>query len=99
MSKLTAYTVEVYKADKRIKKDERYGRNKAGLRFVEVVDFECATEEFVNVVKQQFINAGFVAHIFETYVTRKNLIGGAEYQERYDTPHYCSPSSESYWSM
>jgi hypothetical protein len=26
MSKTTAYTVEVYKEDKRIRKDERYGR-------------------------------------------------------------------------
>ena len=27
MSKLTAYTLEVYKADRRIKKDERFGRS------------------------------------------------------------------------
>lgn len=39
MSKLTAYTVELYKADKRIKKDERYGKNRVGLRFVEAQDF------------------------------------------------------------
>ena len=26
-------------------------------------------------------------------------LGGKEYQERYDTPRFCSPSSESYWSM
>jgi hypothetical protein len=25
-------------------------------------------------------------------------MGGAEFQERYDTPYYCSPSSETYWS-
>jgi len=24
---------------------------------------------------------------------------GNEYQERYDTPSFCSPSSESFWSM
>jgi len=24
---------------------------------------------------------------------------GAEFQERYDTPYYCSPSSETYYSM
>ena len=40
---------------------------------------------------------GFEIH--ETYVTRVNMMGGAEYQERYDTPRYCSPSSEAYWSM
>jgi hypothetical protein len=43
MSKLIAFTVELYKADKRIKKDERYGRNRAGLRFVETVDFAPST--------------------------------------------------------
>jgi hypothetical protein len=42
---------------------------------------------------------GFRCTIHETMVTRKNMMGGAEYQERYDTPRYCSPSSEAYWSM
>jgi hypothetical protein len=32
-------------------------------------------------------------------VTRVNLMTGLEYQERADTPSYCSPASESYWSM
>ena len=99
MSKLTAYTVEVYKADRRIKKDERYGRNRVGLRFIEVVDFECVTKDFVEVVKEQFASAGYVARVFETYVTRKNVLSGKEFKERYDTPYYCSPSSETYWSM
>ena len=98
MGKMTAYTVEVYKSDKRIKKDERYGRNKKGLRFVEVVDFECVTEDFVNVVKEQFASAGYVAKVFETFVTRTNLQSGKQFQERYDTPYYCSPSSETFWS-
>ena len=34
-----------------------------------------------------------------TYVTRKNMMTGKEYQERFDTPYFCSPSRESYWSM
>jgi hypothetical protein len=41
---------------------------------------------------------GYVVEVHETFVTRKNLVGGKEFQERYDTPYYCSPSSESYWS-
>ena len=32
-------------------------------------------------------------------VTKINLMSGEEYQERADTPIYCSPSSETYWSM
>jgi hypothetical protein len=98
MSKLTAYTVELYKADKRIKRDERYGRNKAGLRFVEVRDFAPVTKDYIAAVVDNFREGGFVAEVFETFVTRKNMVGGQEYQERYDTPYYCSPSSETYWS-
>lgn len=99
MSKLTAYSVEVYKADKRIKKDERYGRNKAGLRFVEVMDFAPSTKDYINTVAAAKREQGFIVEVFETFVTRKNLVGGKEFQERYDTPYFCSPSSETYWSM
>ena len=35
----------------------------------------------------------------ERTVTRKNLMSGIEYQESVNTPNYCSPASESYWSM
>ena len=32
-------------------------------------------------------------------VTRKNLMSGAEFHEDVNTPYFCSPSSETYWSM
>ena len=32
-------------------------------------------------------------------VTRTNLMTGQEYQEDVNTPNFCSPSSESFWSM
>jgi hypothetical protein len=99
MSKLTAYTVVVYKADRRIKKDERYGRNKKGLRFVSERDFAPSTKDYINTVANADRRAGYIVEVFETYVTRKNLLLGNEYQERYDTPSFCSPSSESFWSM
>ena len=99
MSKLTAFTVELYKADQRIKRDERYGRNRAGLRFVEVRDFAPVTKDYIASVVDNFREGGFVVEVFETYVTRKNMMSGLEYQERYDTPAFCSPSSESFWSM
>jgi hypothetical protein len=41
----------------------------------------------------------FRIELHETYVTRKNLLNGIEFQERYDTPTYCSPAFESYWSF
>jgi len=99
MSKLTEYTILVYKADKRIKRDERYGRNKAGLRFVNVIDFIPSTKSYIDIVVANIREQGFVVELFETFVTRKNLVGDKEYKERYDTPSFCSPSSETYWSM
>tara|TARA_B100000927_G_scaffold52975_1_gene39930 strand:- start:401 stop:781 length:381 start_codon:yes stop_codon:yes gene_type:complete len=98
------FTVEVYKKDKRIKKRSKsvqWGNNKPGLRFVLKQDYEGKTREEL----EELCRTGyperlkFVTEIHETYVTRKNLMSGEEYRERYDRPHYCSPSSESYWSM
>lgn len=35
----------------------------------------------------------------EKQVVRKNLLSGKEFVEPINTPNYCSPASESYWSM
>lgn len=35
----------------------------------------------------------------EQIVVRHHLLNGAPLFERINTPHYCSPSSETYWSM
>ena len=99
MSKLTTYTIETYKSDNRIKKDQRYGRNKAGLRFISVRDFELVTKDYIDTIASADRRAGYVVLVFETFVTRKNIRSGYEYKERYDTPSFCSPSSESFWSM
>ena len=99
MSQLTEYTIELYKADKRIKKDERYGRNKAGLRFVAVEDFAPVTKAYIKAVAEGKRKLGFVVEIRETWTTKRNMMSGKTYQERYDTPNFCSPSSETYWSM
>ena len=99
MGRLVEYTIELYKADKRIKRDERYGKNKAGLRFVDVLDYAPSTSHFIEQIAKDFREAGFVATVFETYVTRQVLGTNKEFQERYDTPYYCSPSSETYYSM
>jgi hypothetical protein len=32
-------------------------------------------------------------------VERTNLMSGKTYQEDVNTPYFCSPSSETYWSM
>jgi len=98
MGKLTEYTFEIYKKDNRIKRDERYGRNKKGLRFVEVKDFAPVTRDYIEALADDFRKEGLVVYVYETFVTRKNMMSGKEYQERYDTPYYCSPSSETFWS-
>ena len=86
------YTVEVYKKDK---------RTKAGERLVHKADYDTTDLSMLeHTVKHTWrASQGFRYAIHQTYVTRTNLMGGAEYQERYDTPNYCSPSCESYWSM
>jgi len=86
------YTVEIYKKDKRVK---------TGERLVSKTDYETTDRSMLeHTVKHTYrASQGFRYEIHETYVTRTNMMGGAEYQERYDTPRYCSPSSEAYWSM
>ena len=98
MSKLTEYTFEIYKTDRRIKKDERYGKDKVGLRFVEVKDFAPVTRDYIETLADDFRKEGLVVHVYETFVSRKNMMTNKEYLERYDTPYYCSPSSETFWS-
>jgi hypothetical protein len=82
------YTVEIYKLDKRCK---------GGMKLVSKQDHKDVT--LFQMEGLYPVRPRYVRMIHETYVTKKNLMSGAEYQERYDTPYFCSPSSESYWSM
>lgn len=90
----TSYTVEVYKVDKRTKAGERLVN-----KFEHKADRKNMKEELKHLYETSwFAKDGYRFEIHETYVTRKSLMTGQEYQERYDTPYYCSASSESYWS-
>jgi hypothetical protein len=82
------YTVEIYKLDRRCKQ---------GQKLVAKTDFTDMTLDAVERANPR--RPGYVVMIYETYVVRKNMMTGAEFRERYDTPYYCSPASESYWSM
>ena len=105
----TGFTVEVYIRDARIRGKRTRGRidwnskNILGYRFLEAMDFQVDSEkEAEQLAKQAHKHRGldklhFKVH--QTYVTRQNAMTGKDYQERYDTPTWCSPSSESYWSM
>jgi hypothetical protein len=86
------YTVELYKAD---------ARKKSGERLVRKTDHSTHSQSVLAEVydKEYPASRGYRYEIHETMVKRNNLMGGAEFMERYDTPYFCSPSSESYWSM
>jgi hypothetical protein len=89
------YTLRIFKFDKRCKEGEKHFGD---------YDYANQSEKFMNLEiaelqKNLYPKSKFRIELHETYVTKKNLMGGKEYQERFDTPHYCSPSSESYWSM
>lgn len=90
MSKLVEYTVEIYRKD---------GRTRTGHRLIETRDLPPLTAAQVDEIVEGIQAPGITTVLNETYVTRKNLLSGTPFRERYDTPHYCSPSSESYWSM
>ena len=83
------YTLEIYKADR---------RTKEGRRLYAKQDFDLSTKDYIEAVAEGKRRFGFIVEIYETYVTRKNMMSGREFQERYDTPYFCSPSSETYWS-
>ena len=86
------YTVELYKAD---------ARKKSGERLVKKVDHSTHSKTVLTEVydREYPASKGYRYEIHETMVKRVNMMGGAEFMERYDTPYFCSPSSESYWSM
>ena len=94
-------TAEVYKSDRRIKKNNMYTKNKSGLRFVNSLDFKDMTkDEIVERLSESWNpKNGYIFVINKTYLKRRNIMSGEMFYERYDTPHYCSPSSETYWSM
>ena len=86
------YTVMVYKKDRRTKKGER-------LAFKSDYDTENLSMLEHSVKHTWRVSQGYRYEIHKTYVTHKNLMTGQEFRERFDTPYFCSPSSETYWSM
>ena len=89
------YTIRVNKLDR---------RRKSGDVVVEIINYTSVTEDYMldkltELRNTQYPEPKYTLEMFETYVTRVNLISGREYQERWDTPISCSPASETYWSM
>jgi hypothetical protein len=89
------FTLEIYKRDM---------RTKTGERLIGVYDFDREDRAAMDREETQLRRIykesdGYRFNIVETLVTRTNLLSGKTFQERYDTPSCCSPSSETYWSM
>lgn len=91
---MTNYTLEVCKIDR---------RTSDGERLVHTMDFDLEPELLAQ-VKQYItekvfpVEKGFRVEVIETLLTKRNYMTGETFQERYDTPYHCSPSSESFWS-
>tara|TARA_B100000424_G_C22687164_1_gene375896 strand:- start:121 stop:453 length:333 start_codon:yes stop_codon:yes gene_type:complete len=84
-------TAEIFKEDK---------RTKSGKRYINKFDFKDMSEsEIIEHISEGWNpKNGYSFKIYKTYIKRKNIMYGNTFYERYDTPSYCSPSSESYWS-
>lgn len=84
------FTVEIFKSDK---------RHKSGERLVEVIDTSIKTaEETATVFGEIYPAPQYRIAVFQTMVEKRNFMNGQIFVERYDTPYYCSASSETYWS-
>lgn len=85
------YTVEVHKLDR---------RRINGQRLILKKDHAPATiNELMNIYRREYPeNKRYKISIYQTFVTRTNIRTGKTFVERYDTPYYLSPSSETYWS-
>jgi hypothetical protein len=95
---MDSLTLEVYKIDRRMKATRS---NPNRERLVEKRDVENMDREKLAAfaAAEYPADKGYRAEIFDTYVMKKSYMGDKEFVERYDTPYYCSPSSETYWSM
>lgn len=89
------FTIEIYKTDKRKKSGERL----IGKYDFDRKDMESMNREVSALYPTYKESNGYRFEVHQTFVTRTNMMGGGQFEERYDTPSYCSPSSESYWSM
>lgn len=89
------YTIKVFKFDKRCKTGEKF------MARYEYCDktYDNMLDEMKDLRAKLYTTDKFYLTLNETYVTRVNMMTGKEFTEHFETPHYCSPAFESYWSM
>lgn len=90
-----AWTVYIYKTDRRTKSGER-------IVSTTVWQNRDAAEMQREVRELQYelwpVSKGFRIEFLPKMVTVRNLMTGADVQIDRDTPWCCNPASESYWS-
>jgi hypothetical protein len=84
-------TLEIYRQDKRTRKGEKLV-SKEDITLDETMTYELLYNQTMNFLPP---NERFEIH--DTYVEKTNIMSRTNFWERYDTPYYCSPSSETYW--
>jgi hypothetical protein len=90
---LEEYTMLVYRKDKRFITGERlFGK------YEYLGEEKWMQEEVKDLQFKLFPKDSFRIEVHKTYVEKVNLMTGVKYLERFDTPHCCSPSTETYWS-
>ena len=89
------WTIKVFKFDRRAKSGEIF---KARYEYCGKTR-ENMEAEIKDLTRQLYTTDKFRIELHETYVTRVNLMTGKEFTEHFETPIYCSPAFESYWSM
>jgi hypothetical protein len=95
MIQLEDYTMKIWVKDR---------RRKDGERLYATYEYPQKHEQWMNEEVRDLEAGAYPApkyriEVRKTWVTRKNVMTGKEFKERFDTPYYCSPSSETYWSM
>ena len=88
------YSLVIYKADRRYK----HGETLLTTYAYEAKDLKWMHEEIQKLHSGLYPKGWYRIELHETWKEKKNVLTGETFQERFDTPYFCSPSSESYWA-
>ena len=75
---------------------------KAAITRMDNKFFEKSPEQYADespLLNYMVAEKGYYHAKIEQMVERTNMMTGKKYMESVNTPAYCSPASESYWSM
>ena len=72
---------------------------KAGLTRIKKAENLLPTDPNYAEFRYAIAEADMFHSKIEKQVKKKNMMNGKEFMESANTPYYCSPSSETYWSM